>query len=168
MNLSLKPLLRSIIQNDSSFKSKIQALGPTYFNIDNGILKLGIEVSENEGRICSPFENPDFILDIKPKSMMRIATLNKSLSSFVSGDIEKFISFVSIISEFKVDCSVAIYDIFGNKAAFIFESILSAYPMLTAENTKDRLAPIKMRIRATQLKLDRIEKIINSNDYAVR
>jgi hypothetical protein len=40
--------------------------------------------------------------------------------------------------------------------------------MLTAENTKDRLAPIKMRIRATQLKLDRIEKIINSNDYAVR
>lgn len=167
MNLSLKPVLRSIIENNSSFKSKIQALGPTHFNIDNGIYNLGIQISEDEASICSPFENPDFILDIKPDSIKSLAAINKSLSSFVKGDIEKFVSFVSIISEFKVDCSVAIYDIFGNKAAFIFESILSAHPIPAAKNIEDRITPFKTRLRAMQLKLDRIEKIINSNDYAV-
>ena len=45
----------------------------------------------------------------------------------VEGDIEKFSALMSILTKAQIDCAVVIYDIFGNEAAFVFSSFVSAY-----------------------------------------
>ena len=68
----------------------------------------------------------------------------------------------------QIDCAVVIYDIFGNEAAFVFTSFVSAYQakkdkVLVNEN----ISMYRRRLRDMQLRIDRVERLLNHRDNAV-
>ena len=168
MKLSLTPLLKTILQNDAALKKGLLSLGETNFNIHAGVISFGVCITSSQSSVVKPHKNPDFKVNINGDAIKLVTEQHKFDSSMVEGDIEKFSALMSILTKAQIDCAVVIYDIFGNEAAFVFTSFVSAYQakkdkVLVNEN----ISIYKTRLRAIQLKIDRVERLLNHRDHAV-
>ena len=168
MKLSLTPLLKTILQNDAALKKGLLSLGETNFNIHAGVISFGVCIASSQSSVVKPHKNPDFAININGDAIKLVTEQHKFDSSMVEGDIEKFSALMSILTKAQIDCAVVIYDIFGNEAAFVFTSFVSAYQakkdkVLVNEN----ISIYKTRLRAIQLKIDRVERLLNHRDHAV-
>ena len=118
--------------------------------------------------VVKPHKNPDFAININGDAIKLVTEQHKFDSSMVEGDIEKFSALMSILTKAQIDCAVVIYDIFGNEAAFVFTSFVSAY-----QTKKDKvlvnedISKYRRRLRAMQLRIDRVERLLNHRDHAV-
>ena len=168
MKLSLTPLLKTILENDTALEKGLESLGETIFNIHAGLISFGVRVTSTQSSVVKPHKNPDFIININGDAIKLVTEQHKFVSSMVEGDTEKFSALMSILTKVQADCAVVIYDIFGNEAAFVFSSFVSAYQakkdkVLVNEN----ISVYKTRLRAMQLRIDRVEKLLNHRDHAV-
>jgi ubiquinone biosynthesis protein UbiJ len=168
MRLSLTPLLQTILENDSALEKGLESIGETIFNIHAGLVSFGVSIASSQSSIVKPHKNPDFSINLSGGAIKLVTHQHKFVSSMVEGDTEKFSALMSILTKAQLDCAVAIYDIFGNKAAFIFTSFISAY-----QSKKDKvivnnnLSLYKTRLRAMQLRIDRVERLLNHRDHAI-
>ena len=168
MKLSLTPLLKTILENDTALKKGLLSLGETNFNIHAGLISFGVCITSSKSSVVKPHKNPDFTISINGDAFKLVTEEHAFDSSMVEGDIEKFSALMSILTKAQIDCAVVIYDIFGNEAAFVFTSFVSAYQakkdkVLVNEN----ISIYKTRLRAIQLKIDRVERLLNHRDHAV-
>ena len=168
MKLNLTPLLQTILENDAALEKGLESLGETIFNIHAGLISFGVSVASSQSSVVKPHKNPDFTININGDAIKLVTEQHKFVSSMVEGDIEKFSALMSILTKVQADCAVVIYDIFGNEAAFVFSSFVSAYQakkdkVLVNEN----ISVYKTRLRAMQLRIDRVEKLLNHRDHAV-
>jgi hypothetical protein len=75
---------------------------------------------------------------------------------------------MSILTKVQVDCAVVIYDIFGNEAAFVFTSFVSAYQTKKDKAlVNENISMYRRRLRDMQLRIDRVERLLNHRDNAV-
>ena len=168
MKLSLTPLLKTILENDTALEKGLESLGETIFNIHAGLISFGVCIAYSQSSVVKPHKNPDFTININGDAIKLVTEQHKFASSMVEGDIEKFSALMSILTKAQADCAVIIYDIFGNEAAFVFSSFVSAYQakkdkVLVNEN----ISVYKTRLRAMQLRIDRVERLLNHRDHAV-
>ena len=168
MKLSLTPLLKTILQNDAALKKGLVSLGETNFNIHAGVISFGVCIASSQSSVVKPHKNPDFAININGDAIQLVTEQHKFDSSMVEGDIEKFSALMSILTKAQIDCAVTIYDIFGNEAAFVFTCFVSAYQakkdkVLVNEN----ISMYRTRLRAMQLRIDRVERLLNHRDHAV-
>ena len=168
MKLNLTPLLQTILENDAALEKGLESLGETIFNIHAGLISFGVRVTSTQSSVVKPHKNPDFTININGDAIKLVTEQHKFASSMVEGDLEKFSALMSILTKVQADCAVVIYDIFGNEAAFVFSSFVSAYQakkdkVLVNEN----ISVYKTRLRAMQLRIDRVEKLLNHRDHAV-
>jgi ubiquinone biosynthesis protein UbiJ len=168
MKLSLTSLLKTILENDSALKKGLLSLGETNFNIDAGVISFGLCIASSQSSVVKPHKNPDFAININGDAIKLVTEQHKFDSSMVEGDIEKFSALMSILTKAQIDCAVVIYDIFGNEAAFVFTCFVSAYQakkdkVLVNEN----ISIYRTRLRAVQLRIDRVERLLNHRDHAV-
>ncbi len=168
MKLSLTPLLKTILENDTALKKGLVSLGETNFNIHAGVISFGVCITSSQSSVVKPHKNPDFTISINGDALKLVTEQHKFASSMVEGDLEKFSALMSILTKVQVDCAVVIYDIFGNEAAFVFTSFVSAY-----QTKKDKvlvnedISMYRRRLRAMQLRIDRVERLLNHRDHAV-
>ena len=168
MKLNLTPLLQTILENDAALEKGLESLGETIFNIHAGLISFGVRVTSTQSSVVRPHKNPDFTININGDAIKLVTEQHAFDSSMVEGDIEKFSALMSILTKVQADCAVVIYDIFGNEAAFVFSSFVSAYQakkdkVLVNEN----ISVYKTRLRAMQLRIDRVERLLNHRDHAV-
>ena len=168
MKLNLTPLLKTILENDAALEKGLESLGETIFNINAGLISFGVRVASAQSSVVKPHKNPDFTININRDAIKLVTEQHKFVSSMVEGDTEKFSALMSILTKVQADCAVVIYDIFGNEAAFVFSSFVSAYQakkdkVLVNEN----ISVYKTRLRAMQLRIDRVERLLNHRDHAV-
>ena len=168
MKLSLTPLLKTILQNDAALKKGLLSLGETNFNIHAGVISFGVCIASSQSSVVKPHKNPDFAININGDAIKLVTEQHKFDSSMVEGDIEKFSALMSILTKAQIDCAVVIYDIFGNEAAFVFMSFVSAYQekkdwVLVNEN----ISGYKTRLRSMQLRIDRAERLLNHRNHAI-
>ena len=168
MKLNLTPLLKTILENDAALEKGLESLGETIFNIHAGLISFGVRVTSTQSSVVRPHKNPDFTININGDAIKLVTEQHKFVSSMVEGDIEKFSALMSILTKVQADCTVVIYDIFGNEAAFVFSSFVSAYQakkdkVLVNEN----ISMYRTRLRAMQLRIDRVERLLNHRDHAV-
>ena len=168
MKLSLTPLLKTILENDSALEKGLESLGETIFNIHVGIISFGVSIASSQALVVTPHKNPDFTININGGAFKLVTEQHKFASSMVEGDLEKFSALMSILTKVQADCAAVIYDIFGNEAAFVFTSFVSAY-----QAKKDKvlvnedISMYRRRLRAMQLRIDRVERLLNYRDHAV-
>ena len=168
MKLSLTPLLKTILQNDAALKKGLVSLGETNFNIHAGVISFGVCITSSQSSLVKPHKNPDFTISINGDALKLVTEQHEFDSSMVEGDIEKFSAFMSILTKAQVDCAVVIYDIFGNEAAFVFTSFVSAYQTKKDKAlVNENISIYRTRLRAIQLRIDRVERLLNHRDHAV-
>ena len=168
MKLSLTPLLKTILENDTPLKKGLLSLGETNFNIHAGVISFGVCITSSQSSLVKPHKNPDFTISINGDALKLVTEQHEFDSSMVEGDIEKFSAFMSILTKAQVDCAVVIYDIFGNEAAFVFTSFVSAYQTKKDKAlVNENITIYRTRLRAIQLRIDRVERLLNHRDHAV-
>ena len=168
MKLSLTPLLKTILENDAALKKGLVSLGETNFNIHAGVISFGVCITSSQSSLVKPHKNPDFTISINGDALKLVTEQHEFDSSMVEGDIEKFSAFMSILTKAQVDCAVVIYDIFGNEAAFVFTSFVSAYQTKKDKAlVNENISIYRTRLRAIQLRIDRVERLLNHRDHAV-
>ena len=98
MKLSLTPLLKTILENDTALKKGLLSLGETNFNIHAGVISFGVCITSSQSSLVKPHKNPDFTISINGDALKLVTEQHEFDSSMVEGDIEKFSALMSSLT----------------------------------------------------------------------